>query len=128
MPSLTERREFQRFKIPDAKVLFLQEEDSRGTKRVSGEGLIENCSVKGIRFITETKLQSGVKVKLELVIPAKEPVTLEGNIIWCSVLSYKNRTIAVAEFAPFGEGQGYNPMAVKTDLEKIAGEYLAASV
>jgi len=89
---------------------------------------MDDCSLKGTRFITETKLQAGAKVKLELVIPAKEPVTLAGNIIWCSALSYKNRTIAVAEFAPFGEGKGYNPMAVKTDLEKIAEEYLAAKV
>jgi len=124
MAVLKERRAFPRFKIPNAKITFLQEEGFQGAGSVSGEGVLDDCSLRGIRFITKIKLQPGAKIKLELSVPSQEPIKLDGNIIWCSSLSYKNRTIAVVELAPFGEGKGYNSIEALNDLEKIADEYL----
>ena len=124
MAILIERREFPRFKIPGARVVFHQEEGFLGSKVVSDEGLMDDCSLKGVRFETEKELQPGAKIKLELIIPGKDIIAIMGNIIWTSNLPEKNKAFVVAEFAPFGEGKGYNPIILKNDLEKIAEEYL----
>jgi len=124
MAILVERRAFPRFKMPGTRVVFHQEEGFQGSKVVSDEGLMEDCSLKGVRFETENELKPGAKIKLELVIPGKDIIAIMGNIIWTSNSPDKNKTYTVVEFAPFGEGKGYNPLIVKNDLIKIAEEYL----
>lgn len=124
MAILVERRILPRFKIPGARVVFHQEEGFQGIKAVSDEGLMDDCSLKGVRFKTEKELQPGAKVKLELLIPGQDIIDILGNIIWTSDSPEKNKFFVFVEFTPFGEGKGYNPMIIKNNLEKIAAEYL----
>jgi len=124
MAVLVERRECPRFKIPGAKVVFYQEERFQDSKVVSEEGLMDDCSSKGVRFQTEKELQPGAKGKLELVIPGEDIIAIIGNIIWTLNSPEKNKSSAVFEFAPYGEYKGYNPISVKNDLEKMAAKYL----
>jgi len=120
---MIERREYPRFKIPGARVVFYQEEGFKGSESLVDEGLMDDCSLNGIRFETEKELIPGARVRLELVIPGKNTMAIKGNIIWTSFLSDKNKSYAVVEFSPFGNGKGYNSENVRNDLENIAEEF-----
>ncbi len=118
-----ERRVFPRFKIPGAKIIFHQEEELTGDKAISVEGLVDDISLKGIRFTSQSKLQSGAKIKLELIIPEKESISFLGNMIWISSYPKNEKTFGFIEFTPFGEGENFNPLVVQENLEKILAEY-----
>ncbi len=119
-----ERRSVPRFKIPGARVKLHQEGGFQGCEAQSDEGLLDDCSVNGLRIETQKAFKPGAKAKLELFIPEHENLHLTGNIIWAAPALDKTKMHVVVEFSPFGEGIGYNPVAARKHLEEIAEEYL----
>lgn len=118
-----ERRKIIRFKIPGAMAFFSEISPLNISRRLSGDGLIDDISIKGIRFSTESKLYNGISLFLDLIIPGKEQLSLKGNVVWVSDKQKNNQYFAFIEFIEFSDDEGFNPYNIKTVLENILNEY-----
>ena len=78
-----ERRKYVRFDVK-TKVNFRltkKRDDEVVLKQLSGT--TKNISVEGICFTSETKLEPGSKLELEVVLPGEpEPLLLRGEVKW----------------------------------------------
>ncbi|MBD3226444.1 MAG: hypothetical protein GF313_17075 [Caldithrix sp.] len=124
MSEFHERRKVPRFKIPEAKIILTQEAGFQGSEAITDEGMMDDCSVKGMRIQTEKAFKPGAKAQVQLLIPGKKTLQLIGHIIWTSQSPDVNLMLSVVEFSPFGEGEDQNSLTVREDLTKIAEEYL----
>ncbi|MCB0283980.1 MAG: PilZ domain-containing protein [Calditrichae bacterium] len=118
-----ERRKIIRFKIPGSMVFFSEISPLKVTQRLSGDGLIDDISIKGIRFSTESQLYSGLSLNLDLIIPGREQISLKGNVVWISGKQKNDQYFAFVEFIEFSDDEGFNPAHLQNVLETILNEY-----
>jgi Tfp pilus assembly protein PilZ len=106
-----ERRECQRFKVPNANLAY-ETEKGLFTKKVTEEECpISEMSRGGVRYLCQNRLKMGREIMLDINIPGeKEPMKINGKVIWVSpyaTMGYKYQ-IGV-QYYPFLMKKGENP-------------------
>ncbi len=123
MENISERRNLQRFTIPDATVIYKQEEGFQESKAVSGVGKLMNMTVNAVRFETQHVLVPGAVAILELNIRGKDPIHVLGNILWVSSAEKSTSANAMVQFFPFSTEHGHNTIESKLQLEILNKEF-----
>lgn len=111
-----ERRNLDRYKIPEAKVLYYAAEESNIVT-------LTDISKSSIRFEPLAPLKVGDPIEVELIIPAKEKILLKGTIIGRAKDDSGTSEPVVVQFAPFGSDERYNSSHSYKQLSDLINEF-----
>ena len=124
MADFVERRELERFNVPDAMVLYSIEKTFDTGEKISGKGKMNDLTTRGARFEIDQEIAQGALAEIEIQIPDIESVTLHGYVIWTSPHERDELFYAVVQFHPFGMQKGFNTIEAHKKLESLTEEYL----
>lgn len=78
-----EKRRYVRFGVQTKVNFQVQQRHQAKTPLERVSAITKNLSVKGACFISDTRLQPGDMLKLEITLPSQsEPLHLEAQVIW----------------------------------------------
>ena len=118
-----ERRQLERFRIPEARVHYKQHQGFKNAKEISEEGSLIDFTKISIRFKSKHTLQSGALVEMVILIPGKKKIHVKGHVIWSTEATENHLGYAVVQFLPFGTDERYNSMRAHDQLQKLEKEY-----
>jgi len=124
MAEFVERRELERFHIPDALVLYSVEKAFDTNERISGKGKIKDLTTRGVRFEVSEEVPPGALAEIEIQTPGYDAVCLHGYVIWTSPHEQDELIYAVVQFHPFGMQKGFNTIDAHKKLESLTEEFL----
>ena len=124
MAEFVERRELERFHVPDATVSYSIEKAFGAEERVKGKGKVKDLTTRGVRFEVKEDIASGALAELEILVPEGETICLHGYVIWTSPHEKDEMFYAVVQFHPFGMQKGFNTVEAHKKLECLTEEYL----
>lgn len=105
-----ERRECERFKVPNATVTY---ETKKGLfkKKVSEKDCpFHEMSRGGVRFLCQNQLKMGSEISLDIFIPHEDdPMQINGEVIWVSMYATRGYKYQIGvQFYPFMMKKGEN--------------------
>lgn len=122
-----ERRRSNRFKVPEAKVVYEQESGFFNTKDFVGTKSLTDLSLVSVKFESKHQFTPGAQIKIEILLEDGQIIPLIGNILLISLKSFNNTNLAVSEFTGFSPKEGLNPLETKAVLQYLSNKYDAIS-
>jgi hypothetical protein len=124
MAEFIERRELERFHIPEAQVSYSIEKTFGTTEKITGKGKVKDLTTRGVRFEVDDEILPGALAEIKIRVPGYDAVTLHGYVIWTAVSDDDHKTYAVVQFHPFGMQKGFNTISAHKKLESLTEKYL----
>jgi len=106
----SDKRAFNRMKIPGAHVVFRKRNKLGIFERPSRPMELYNITKSGVCFASEKTYHKGEPVLIEIQIPGEKELRLYGNIKWISEDGRDFTCLIGAQFSAFGEGKNYNSL------------------
>lgn len=123
MTTKSDKRAFDRMKIPGASVIFRRRNKLGFLERYSKPMQLFNLTKSGICFASEKKVGRGEPVSVEIHIPGEEELRLYGRVKWINNDSLESECLIGAQFSAFGNGPGYNPIKSLDRLRILQNKY-----
>ena len=124
MAEFVERRELERFHIPDALVSYAIEKTFGTDEKIVGKGKIKDLTTRGVRFEISEEIIPGALAEIEIQVPGSDKIRLHGYVIWTSLHEQDELFYAVVQFHPFGMQKGFNTINDHKKLELLTEKYL----
>jgi hypothetical protein len=121
--SKSEKRAFDRMKIPGASVIFRRQNRLGFLERFSKPMQLFNLTKSGICFASDKRINKGEPVSVEIRIPGEKELKLYGRVKWINDNSLEHECLIGAQFSAFGNGPGYNPIKSLDRLRILQSKY-----
>jgi hypothetical protein len=118
---MLDRRHFDRFKIPDLKVVYYINDTP------SKKCLVIDISRTSVRFEFTNDLRSNEYLEMEIISPHSETIIIKGRVTKIINQTSKNRPSAIVQFLPFGTNESFNSMKCHKQIKELLDLYLGAT-
>jgi hypothetical protein len=119
----SEKRAFDRIRIPGASVIFRKKNKLGFFERFSRPMELFNITKSGICFASDKRFDAGEYVCIEIIIPGEKELRLYGSIKWISEDMSSEACLIGAQFSAFGKGRNYNSLKSLDRLRTLHQEY-----
>jgi hypothetical protein len=119
----SDKRAFDRIRIPGASVIFRKKNKLGFFERFSKPMELFNITKSGICFASDKKFDAGEHVCIDIIIPGEKELRLYGNIRWIHEDIETEARLIGAQFSAFGKGRTYNSLKSLDRLRTLHQEY-----
>jgi len=119
----TDRRKYNRFNVPGAKVKYIQETGFQDSEGFSGLGKMIDLTLYAVKFETNHELTPGAKIQIWITINDNKIIPLVGNVLWAFSEKNNESKNATVEFSAFANEKGFNSLESKQALEQLSEKY-----
>ena len=123
MAEKSEKRAFDRLKIPGASVIFRKRNKLGLFERASRPMALYNITKSGVCFESDKKYERGEPVLIDIQIPGEEELRLYGRIKWISEDGRDFNCLIGAQFSAFGKGRNYNSLKSLDRLRSLHNKF-----
>ena len=123
MTKKSDKRAFDRIRIPGASVIFRKKNRLGFFERFSRPMELFNITKSGICFASYKKFDTGEHVCIDIIIPGEQELRLYGSIKWISEDMSSEACLIGAQFSAFGKGRNYNSLKSLDRLRMLHQEY-----
>ena len=110
MTNKSDKRAFDRIKIPGASVIFRKRNKLGFLERFSKPMQLFNLTKSGVCFASDKKFNTGEPVCIDIQIPGEKDLRLYGKVKWITNDETEHECLIGAQFSAFGNGSEYNPI------------------
>jgi hypothetical protein len=119
----SDKRVYDRIKIPGASVVFRKRNKLGFIERFSKPMRLFNITKSGVCFASEKKFNSGEPVCIDIQIPGEKNLRLFGKIKWINENNGPDKCLIGAQFSAFGRGSDYNSLKSLDRLRILQKKY-----
>ena len=123
MAEKSDKRAFDRLRIPGASVIFRKKNKLGFFERFSRPMELFNITKSGICFASDKKFDAGEHVCIDIIIPGEKELRLYGSIKWITENMANEACLIGAQFSAFGKGRNYNSLKSLDRLRMLHLEY-----
>lgn len=118
-----DKRNTDRIQIPDATVVFRQKNGFAFLERFSRPMKLYNLTKSGLCFRSEKRLDPGMALYIDIIIPGEKRLSLIGAVKWIDDRTADETCLIGAQFTAFGKGRNYNSIRSLERLRKLQQKY-----
>jgi hypothetical protein len=118
-----DKRNTDRIQIPDATVIFRFRNRFPFLERFSRPMKLHNLTKSGLCFRSERRLDPGVALCVDIIIPGEKRLRLIGAVKWIDDRTADATCLIGAQFTAFGKGRHYNSIRSLERLRKLQQKY-----
>ena len=112
-----DRRHADRYKVPNAKIRYRL---SSGTSDITP---MKDMAQNSASFQVNHDIKPGDIIELEILIPAKERITVKATCVRITAQESSNLTFAAVQFLPFSTIERYNSFKSQEQLRILVNEF-----
>jgi len=118
-----DKRNTDRIHIPDATVIFRYRNRFNFFERFSRPMKLYNLTKSGLCFRSERRLDPGVALSVDIIIPGEKRLRLIGAVKWIDDRTADETCLIGAQFTAFGKGRNYNSIRSLERLRRLQQKY-----
>jgi len=123
MDKQSDKRNTERIRIPEAKVIYRQRNRLAILERFSRPMKLYNLTKSGICFRSEKRLHPGSSLCVDIIIPGEKKLRMIGDVKWIDERMADDTCLIGAQFSAFGKGRHYNSIRSLERLRKLQEKY-----
>ena len=123
MTEKSDKRAFDRIRIPGASVIYRKKNKLGFLERFSKPMQLHNITKSGVCFASDKKFDMGESVCIDINIPGEKELRLYGIIKWINEDHSGEECLIGAQFSAFGEGRDYNSLKSLDRLRTLQKKY-----
>ena len=112
-----DRRHADRYKVPNAKIKYRL---SSGTGDITP---MNDMAQNSASFQVNHDIKPGEIIELEILIPAKEKITVKATCVRITAQESSNLAFAAVQFLPFSTIERYNSFKSQEQLRTLVEEF-----
>jgi hypothetical protein len=118
-----DKRNTERIRIPEAKVVFRQRNRLGFLERFSRPMKLYNLTKSGLCFRSDKRLHPGASLSVDIIIPGEKKLRMIGDVKWIDERMADDTCLIGAQFSAFGKGRNYNSIRSLERLRKLQEKY-----